>query len=485
MTVSDGLRSRAGLPSRAGRPAFADAGAARLPEEAFAAALAGLPHLTPFRLRGLLAGRSPARAWAGVRRGEVLVGGGDHPGPPDDTCERPVGAADGGPGLAQSAWRGSSPLSLVGTADPALGRASYPAAGPEPDDHCPRRAHWTPSRLAASWAEHARGVDLPGLWEAHRAAGVAVHLYGSPSYPAVMASDPSAPAVLFSVGSLAALACPRAAVIGTRSASHYGEEVAAELGLGLARAGVAVVSGLALGIDGAAHTGALAGAGAPPLGVVGSGLDVVYPAAHARLWARVRISGGLISESPLGARAQGWRFPWRNRLLAALAEVVVVVESHRGGGSLLTVEAAARRGVPVLAVPGSVRSPASEGTNALLADGCAPARDVHDVLAALGLQREGKAGLLPAQPLPPTGLDGAVWAALEAEPTPTETIMRRTGLSPGQVAAVLARLEEGGWVEAGPGWWERRRPGPSQPSPGPPQAGPGLGRSPGRRGAQR
>ena len=164
-----------------------------------------------------------------------------------------------------------------------------------------------------------------------------------------------------------------------------------ELGSGLAAAGVTVVSGLALGIDGAAHRGALAADGAPVVGVVGSGLDIVYPRGNRDLWDAVADAGTLLSEAPLGAEPEGWRFPARNRLLAALADVVVVVESKRAGGSMHTVEEAIRREVTVMAVPGSVRNPAAAGTNLLLSEGCAPACSTEDVLVALGLATAGMA----------------------------------------------------------------------------------------------
>ena len=129
------------------------------------------------------------------------------------------------------------------------------------------------------------------------------------------------------------------------------------------------MSGLASGIDAAAHRGALAAGSAPPIGVVGSGLDTVYPRGQERLWRDVASAGVLLSEAPLGGAPERWRFPARNRVIAALADVVVVVESHRRGGSLHTVDEADRRGVEVMAVPGSVRNPAAAGTNELLAEG--------------------------------------------------------------------------------------------------------------------
>src|SRR5205823_12975808 len=124
---------------------------------------------------------------------------------------------------------------------------------------------------------------------------------------------------------------------------------------------------------------------APVVGVVGCGLDVIYPPRHRQLWRQVAERGALLGEAPLGARPEPWRFPARNRILAALADAVVVVESHAAGGSNHTVAAAIDRSVPVLAVPGPVTSPASQGTNRLLAEGCHPATSADDVLVAIGL----------------------------------------------------------------------------------------------------
>src|SRR5436305_14964730 len=252
-------------------------------------------------------------------------------------------------------------------------------------------ARWTPEEAWAATGD--RRVDVAEQWHRYRDAGVTVHVLGHDAYPIVLADDPEAPAVLFSVGDLAALDGPRVAIIGSRRCTRYGRDVAFDLGRDLARAGVRVVSGLALGIDGAAHLGVLAAGdgAASPVAVVGSGLDVVYPRAHARLWSQVADAGVVLSEAPLGARPEPWRFPARNRILAALADVVVVVESRAKGGSFHTVQAADQRGVPVMAVPGPVRSPASEYTNELLVSGSPPARDVDDVLVALDLVGRGPA----------------------------------------------------------------------------------------------
>ena len=198
--------------------------------------------------------------------------------------------------------------------------------------------------------------------------------------------------------------------------------------------------------------------GAPPIAVVGSGVDVVYPRRNAQLWADVARAGLLLSEAPLGAAPEPWRFPVRNRVIAALSEVVVVVESHARGGSRYTVDAAAERGRTVMSVPGSVRNPASAYTNALLADGCPPARDATDVLVALGLSTAGSGSSATAaadvRP-PPDAIATVVLDALGWEPASLEGVVLRSGLSPGQVMVALAHLERDGWATSRQGWWER------------------------------
>lgn len=310
----------------------------------------------------------------------------------------------------------------------------------------------------APWQRAAAQFDLCASAAAHAEARVAVHILGDPGYPARLADDPEPPAVLFSMGDLGAVRSPLVGIVGTRRATHGGRDTARRLGRAMASAGVGVVSGLALGIDGAAHRGVLDdhGGGGPPVGVVGSGLDVVYPTHHTWLWHRVAATGVLLSEWPLGTRPEAWRFPARNRIIAALSDVLVVVESHAAGGAMHTVDAADARGRTVLAVPGSVRCPAAAGTNRLLFDGYGPARDAADVLSALGLATAG-ARPGPRQPPPeePTGVESEVLAAVDWEPTGVETILVRTGLTPTSVALALDRLERAAWVRGDAGWWER------------------------------
>ncbi|HEX7094908.1 MAG TPA: DNA-processing protein DprA [Acidimicrobiales bacterium] len=299
----------------------------------------------------------------------------------------------------------------------------------------------------------ARRVDVADLWASHLEAGVGICVRGSGSYPEAFEHDPDPPAVLFHRGDLDVLSGPRVAIVGTRRCTRYGIDVARELGEGLSAAGVSVVSGLALGIDAAAHHGALA-AEAPPIGVVGSGLDVIYPRANRNLWSSVGERGVLLTEVPLGGLPLAWRFPARNRLIAALADVVVVVESHTRGGSLSTVAEAVKRDRPVMAVPGPVRSPASAGANQLLADGAAPACGVDDVLVALGLSPGLRRASVERRPTPDA--DGqAVLDAIGWQPASVDQLALRTGMAITRLVVVLERLREQRWVAGRGGWYER------------------------------
>jgi len=332
------------------------------------------------------------------------------------------------------------------------------------------RAGTHPGDPGRRFAAAARSSDPVAVARRYADAGVAVLLPDRSGYPAALVGDPGAPAVLCSSGDPSVLeARPAVAVVGTRSATPYGAKVASDLGRELAAAGVVVVSGLARGIDAAAHAGALsAGNGAtPPVAVVGTGLDVPYPKENRVLWDRVATTGAVLSEAALGTVARPGVFPARNRIIAALSDVVVVVESHRGGGSLYTAEAAARRSIPVCAVPGSVYSRASTGTNELLVDGCSPVRDADDVLAAVSLVRQGR-GMPQASPArtpgrprapgpatPADRVQRSVWEAVDDTPTTVETVLLRTDLSLAALTTAGGELVELGLLTAGAGWWAR------------------------------
>jgi DNA processing protein len=246
---------------------------------------------------------------------------------------------------------------------------------------------------------------------------------------------------------------PRVAVVGTRAASVHGLADAWELGAFLGAAGVSVVSGLAIGIDGAAHHGALQAAAAErdgsrspagPIGVVATGLDIVYPRRHRVLYEQVRRHGVLVGEQPFGVQPERGRFPIRNRIIAALADVVVVVEATLSGGSRITADRALDYGRPVLAMPGSRRNPAAAGCNALLADGAQPLLDPSDVLVALGLtpgaRRLWSAAPAVGKAAPPGAGAAAVLKALAGEPAHPDQLASRTGLDPGQVALAVEEL---------------------------------------------
>jgi DNA processing protein len=265
--------------------------------------------------------------------------------------------------------------------------------------------------------------------------------------------DPMPPKRLFARGDIDLLGSRSVAVVGTRQCTQYGISVTREIVTYLAQSSVAVVSGLALGIDAAAHAGVIE-AGGKPIAVVGSGLDVVYPRKNGPLWRAVERKGLVLSEYPLGTSPDRWRFPARNRLIAALADVVVVVESHLRGGSLSTAAEAVARDRPVFAVPGSIRSPASGGTNSLIADGAFPLCEPSDLGVALGL----------CTPTPDTSseqrpVDDPVTAAVldvvGHDPCNLEQLMLRSALTLPEISKALAALEERGDIIRSGGWFER------------------------------
>lgn len=364
-----------------------------LPPEAYAAALAGFEEMTLARLGALLRTYGPVEAYA------VAIG-------------------------AREA--------------PAEGLLARVLARPE---------------VTAAWRRSHRRRPAAQVWDDCRALGIEVSVTGQPGHPAVLAADPQPVPVLFSRGDRAVLAGRRVGVVGTRNATLAGRHLARMLGADLARAGVHVVSGLARGIDGHAHAGVLDTAGpGRAVAVVASGLDVVYPREHRRLWDAVAETGVMFSEVPPGSPPLPFRFPLRNRIVAAVSEIVVVVESRERGGSLITADLAAERGVPVMAVPGHAASRAALGVNGLLRDGAAPVLDAGDVLTALSLDHR-RAVEVPHRTAP-VGDDRRIWRLCTARARTLEEIAEHVGGSLVTAARSLARLEQHGWVVDVDGWFE-------------------------------
>jgi DNA processing protein len=363
-----------------------------LSDTAYATALAGLAGMGPRRLGRLLRAHPPEGAW------RALLG--------EAPLARPVRDAFGAPLLEQL-----------------------------------RRA--------------AGAVDVAEVWHGCASSGIEVLLPWSPGFPEPLLLDPVPPAVLFVRGDLRALDHRRVGVVGTRNPTRAGADIARDLGGELAAAGVAVVSGLARGIDGAAHRGVVDVADGVPIGVVGNGLDQAYPRSNAALWERVAEQGLLLSEWPPGTPPDAFRFPLRNRLLAALSEVLVVVESRETGGSLLTVREAADRSITVMAVPGSTRNRAANGTNALLAAGAAPVCCTDDVLVALGLDTRRTVRGFDPRPAPDERGRLVLDRCRDGGCT-LEDVVGDLGLGVAEAAMTLARLERAGWIEESAGWFEAR-----------------------------
>ncbi len=264
-------------------------------------------------------------------------------------------------------------------------------------------------------------------------------------FPSLLRQIYDPPALLWVRGALAPENNNAVAIVGTRRPTDYGLRTARQFAAAMARAGVTVISGLAYGIDAAAHRGAL-DAGGRTLAVLGSGVDRFYPARHARLAQAIMTQGALLSELPLGAAPDAPNFPRRNRLISGLARAVLVVEAYERGGALITARLALEQDRDVLAIPGALHNPASAGTNRLIRDSlarlvCSP----DDVLEVLGM------GHTPATPEPPSppplrGPERQLYEALEPEPLHIDVVCERTGLDPSTALVYLLQLEFKGLV---------------------------------------
>jgi len=259
----------------------------------------------------------------------------------------------------------------------------------------------------------------------------------SADYPALLDAihDPPKRLYLRGDGSPRLLSCPVVAIVGTRSCSPYGAQVARRLGRELAAAGAVVVSGLARGIDAEAHRGALEGEGAT-VAVLGCGIDRDYPRAHSALAQRIAAGGLLISEYEPGTEPAPWRFPARNRIIAGLARVTIIVEARARSGALITADFALEEGREVFAVPGEITSALSRGTNELLRLGAAPLVEPEDVIDALGLEKA------PAPRAIRLSEEASRVRELLADRSASvDDLVGKSGLAADAVAAALVELE--------------------------------------------
>lgn len=291
--------------------------------------------------------------------------------------------------------------------------------------------------------------------EALRARGGREILPEDAEYPALLRETPRPPTRLWALGA-PLTAAPAVAVVGARRASRAGLAAARHLAAGLAGAGVTVVSGFARGIDAAAHRGALE-AGGRTVAIFGCGLDICYPPEHRDLLRDLVAGGTALSEFDPGEPPLPYYFPIRNRIIAGLSRLVLVVEAAEKSGSLITARYAADFGRDVAAVPGPIRTEGCAGTNALLKDGAILVRDVDDVLAELEasalLRPATRTGLRAAPPPPELDADAAaVLAALDAsEARDTDTLLAATKLTAPRLSSALVRLELEGLATALPG----------------------------------
>lgn len=280
-------------------------------------------------------------------------------------------------------------------------------------------------------------------------AGARLVTLDDPEYPAILRQLRDAPLYLIAKGERL-LEGPAIAIVGARRATAYGLDAARQLAAGLADAGIAVVSGLARGIDGAAHEGALGGRGRT-VAVLGSGIDVIYPAEHADLAARIVAEGTLLSEHPVGTAPLPAHFPARNRILAGMTQGTIVIEAAERSGSLITARLANEHGREVFAVPGRIDSPLSAGAHLLIRDGATLVRDVDDVLEQVAPALRSRAGTGSGGALgraADVSVDGEsaglVLAALANGPATADDLIRQIGREAGEILAVLLDLELSG-----------------------------------------
>ena len=304
-----------------------------------------------------------------------------------------------------------------------------------------------------AWLQRAR--DFIGTTQD---AGIDLVAWPDPVYPSLLREIHHPPLLLFARGNLTALSLPQIAVVGSRNASGAGVRLAEDFSTALAAAGFAITSGLALGIDAAAHRGALKTGFT--IAVVGAGVDVVYPRQHEALYRQIIAAGGVVvSEQAPGARPLRGHFPRRNRIISGLSAGVLVVEAALKSGSLITARLAMEQGREVFAVPGSIHNPLSRGCHRLIRDGAVLTETVDDIVAQLG-------GMLAfkAQECAPerssnvhavTPSKQKLLDAMGFDPVDFDTLADRAALASGELTATLSALELDGLIEKRAGWYQR------------------------------
>ena len=291
------------------------------------------------------------------------------------------------------------------------------------------------------------------------ASGALLIRRGSASYPAQLAALPDPPPLLFALGNTGLLHAAQVAIVGSRHPTAAGRTLAARIAGDLVRQGLVITSGLARGIDAAAHEAALA-AGGRTIAVCGTGLDICYPAQHRSLFEHIVREGLVVSEFPPGTPPRAAHFPQRNRIISGLARGVVVIEAAANSGSLITARHALSQGREVFAVPGSPLNPLAAGCLSLIRQGAALVRDAADILPEVGIpieknpQTDQLVEKTNRAPVNAPLLDKDYEMLLDAlgfEPSTVDDLVGRTGLGPGSVASMLLILELEGRVEARPG----------------------------------
>ncbi len=304
-------------------------------------------------------------------------------------------------------------------------------------------------RLASRKMEAALGASTATALDLLERAGAAILPYTSNDYPTSLRDLADAPPCLFTVGHPSCLQRRGVAVVGSRASAEYGLDIARDMGYRLASAGVCVVSGLARGVDASAHLGALEGGGLTAA-VLGCGIDHPYPRANADLRARIAGEGGVVlAELPPGTEPSRETFPHRNRIVAALSLLTVVVGASESSGALITANLALELGREVAAVPGSIRDPFSRGAHQLIRDGAHVVTCADDVLALLGVDDASAAVQLHLESLTPD--ERTVFDALSHSPTHLDAIAESSGLPHPAALAALTMLSARGLADARPG----------------------------------